>query len=148
MPASHLATVLCLAIATLCALSNADAQYPLRALSSSHARSRQNRKGAVASENKLCSQIGTEMIDIGGNAADALVATIFCIGVVDCHHSGLGGGGFALARSSNGSFEHIDFREYASSSAHEHMFDNNVKGSLVGGLARCAASCALIVRIG
>ena len=46
-------------------------------------------------------------------AADALIGTVLCVGVVDCHHSGPGGGGFALARSANGSYESIDFRETA-----------------------------------
>ncbi|KAL9100812.1 MAG: hypothetical protein Q9163_003860 [Psora crenata] len=70
-----------------------------------------NRLGAVASENRICSQIGIDILNEGGNAADAIVGTVFCVGVVDCHHSGIGGGGFALARAANGSYESIDFRD-------------------------------------
>ena len=95
-----------------------------------------DRLGAVASENKLCSQIGIDILNAGGNAADALVGTVFCIGVVDCHHSGLGGGGFALARSSNGSYESVDFREAAPGAAHKDMFKHNILGSIFGGLSR------------
>lgn len=55
---------------------------------------------------------------------------------IDCHHSGLGGGGFALVRSANGSYESIDFRETAPAAAFQDMFKNNVLGSILGGLAR------------
>lgn len=95
-----------------------------------------DRLGAVASENKQCSQIGIDTLRAGGNAADALVGTVFCVGVVDCHHSGPGGGGLALARSANGSYESIDFRETAPGAAYEDMFKQNVIGSLFGGLSR------------
>ena len=96
----------------------------------------QDRLGAVASENRVCSQIGIDILKLGGNAADALIGTVFCIGVVDCHHSGIGGGGFALARSNNGSYESIDFRETAPEAASEGMYKDDVAGSLFGGLSR------------
>lgn len=96
----------------------------------------QDRLGAVASENRVCSQIGIDILKLGGNAADALIGTVFCIGVVDCHHSGPGGGGFALARSDNGSYESIDFREAAPGAASEDMYDGNILGWVFGGLAR------------
>jgi gamma-glutamyltranspeptidase / glutathione hydrolase len=38
--------------------------------------------GAVASESEICSHIGTGLLKQGGNAADALVGTVFCIGVI------------------------------------------------------------------
>ncbi len=44
--------------------------------------------GAVASESEICSHIGIDMLKQGGNAADALVATVFCIGTVGMYHSG------------------------------------------------------------
>ena len=40
------------------------------------------RLGAVASESKECSKIGVDILKAGGNAADAIVATQFCVGVV------------------------------------------------------------------
>lgn len=97
--------------------------------------------GAVACENQHCSQVGTSMILDGGSAADALVATVLCIGVIDSYHSGIGGGGFALVHRPNGTFENVDFREAAPVSAHEDMFEGNFLGSLAGGLARCVAIC-------
>lgn len=91
--------------------------------------------GAVASESAVCSKIGVELIENGGNAADALVGTLFCVGVIGMYHSGIGGGGFMLVRSSNGSYEFIDFRETAPAAAFQDMYENNVNASLYGGLA-------------
>ena len=92
--------------------------------------------GAIASESKLCSQIGIGLIKAGGNAADAIVGTTFCVGVVAPYHGGIGGGGFALIRAPNGTYEELDFRETAPADAHEEMFKGNVVGSVYGGLAR------------
>lgn len=60
--------------------------------------------GAVASESAVCSHIGTDLLEAGGNAADAMVGTVFCVGVIGMYHSGIGGGGFALVRSSEGKY--------------------------------------------
>ncbi|KAL9136996.1 MAG: hypothetical protein Q9175_001801 [Cornicularia normoerica] len=91
--------------------------------------------GAVASESAVCSHIGIDLIKDGGNAADALVGTVFCIGVIGMYHSGLGGGGFMIVRGSNGSYEFIDFREQAPAAAFTDMYNNNSDLSLYGGLA-------------
>ncbi|KAL8817255.1 MAG: hypothetical protein Q9223_003878 [Gallowayella weberi] len=91
--------------------------------------------GAVASENSICTQVGADLLKAGGNAADAAVGTTFCIGVVGMYHSGIGGGGMALVRSSNGTYQAIDFRETAPAAAHVDMFKDNVEASIHGGLA-------------
>ncbi|KAF2877824.1 nucleophile aminohydrolase [Massariosphaeria phaeospora] len=91
--------------------------------------------GAVASESEICSHIGTELLKLGGNAADAMVGTVACVGVVGMYHSGLGGGGFMLVRSANGSYEFIDFRETAPAASFEDMYKNNEIASMEGGLA-------------
>lgn len=44
--------------------------------------------GAVASESDICSRIGIDLLKLGGNAADAMVGTTACIGVVGMYHSG------------------------------------------------------------
>lgn len=92
--------------------------------------------GAVASESSVCSRIGVDLLKDGGNAADALVGTVFCVGVIGMMHSGIGGGGFMLVRAPNGSYEFIDFREVAPAAAFEDMYKNNTDASLYGGLAR------------
>ena len=38
--------------------------------------------GAVASESSVCSRVGVDLIRAGGSAADALVGTVFCVGVI------------------------------------------------------------------
>ena len=43
----------------------------------------QVRNGAVASENKRCSDIGVDVLKDGGNAVDAVIAATLCIGVVN-----------------------------------------------------------------
>lgn len=45
--------------------------------------------GAVASESEICSHIGIDLLKQGGNAADALVGTVACVGVVGMYHSGM-----------------------------------------------------------
>ena len=94
-----------------------------------------NTLGAVSSENTICSQIGIELLKAGGNAADALVGTVFCVGVVAPWHSGIGGGGFMLVRSSHGKYEFIDFRETMPAAGYQDMYNNNTDASLYGGLA-------------
>ncbi|RAR05827.1 gamma-glutamyltranspeptidase-like protein [Stemphylium lycopersici] len=91
--------------------------------------------GAVASESDICSHIGIDLLKAGGNAADAMVGTVACVGVVGMYHSGIGGGGFMLVRAPNGTYEFIDFRETAPAAAFEDMYKNNTDASINGGLA-------------
>ncbi|GAB7358271.1 hypothetical protein MBLNU230_g0421t1 [Neophaeotheca triangularis] len=98
----------------------------------------QDTVGAVASESSICSRIGTDTLNAGGNAADSMVASTFCVGTVGMYHSGIGGGGFMLVRSSNGTYEFIDFRETAPAAAFQDMYNETnagVNGSLRSGLA-------------
>ncbi|KAA8901884.1 gamma-glutamyltranspeptidase [Sphaerosporella brunnea] len=66
-----------------------------------------------------------------------MIATTLCVGTISHHHSGFGGGGFALVRLPNGTYDFIDFRESAPGLANETMFVNSTlpSPSLVGGLA-------------
>ncbi|KAF1987754.1 gamma-glutamyltransferase [Aulographum hederae CBS 113979] len=95
--------------------------------------------GAVASEYSQCSAIGTQMLKSCGSAADAMVATVACVGVMGMYHSGIGGGGFLLGRipSPNGSSEYVnvDFRETAPAAAFENMYKADPAQSIFGGLA-------------
>lgn len=95
----------------------------------------EDKLGAVSSESKICSEIGIGLLERGGNAADALVGTTLCVGVIGMQHSGIGGGGFMLVRDSKGNYESIDFRETAPSAAFENMYQGNREGSIWSGLS-------------
>ncbi|CAI5461697.1 unnamed protein product [Closterium sp. Yama58-4] len=90
---------------------------------------------AVASEDPRCSEIGKKILKSGGNAVDAGIATVLCMGVVNPMASGLGGGAFILIRSANGSAEFIDCRETAPAAAHQDMFEGHEEDIRKGGLS-------------
>lgn len=92
--------------------------------------------GGIASESTICSGIGRDLLLKGGNAADAMVGSVFCVGVIGMYHSGIGGGGFMLVRGADGEYEFIDFRETAPAAAFQDMYKNNTDASIYGGLAR------------
>jgi gamma-glutamyltranspeptidase/glutathione hydrolase len=81
------------------------------------------RRHAVAADHVLASQAGYEILEAGGNAADAAAATMLALGVASPASSGLGGGGFALYyRASDRSLTFLDFRETAPAAATATMF--------------------------
>ncbi|KAK7046979.1 gamma-glutamyltranspeptidase [Favolaschia claudopus] len=99
--------------------------------------------GAVATEVAECSTIGVDTMKAGGNAADAILASGLCVGVVAAYHSGIGGGGFMLVRyptsSKKHAYEMIDFRETMPAAGNETMYVTNSTTpqtlSTIGGLA-------------
>uniref|UniRef100_A0A914D6S3 Gamma-glutamyltransferase n=1 Tax=Acrobeloides nanus TaxID=290746 RepID=A0A914D6S3_9BILA len=89
----------------------------------------------VATDNELCSSIGRDTLLKGGNAVDAAIAALLCIGVMDTHSTGLGGGHFMIR--STKSCHVVDAAYRAPLSATKDMYDNNVNASWNGWLAIC-----------
>lgn len=97
-------------------------------------------KFAISSEHPECSKAGIKMMKLGGNAVDAAIAALLCIGVVNNFSSGIGGGGFMVVKKSKSKINStedggvvIDFRETAPVNATEDMFIGKPNDATEGG---------------
>ncbi len=80
------------------------------------------RHAIVVSIHELASRAGVEIMQAGGNAIDAAVATGFALAVVHPAAGNLGGGGFMLVRMADGKVHFIDYREKAPAAATADMY--------------------------
>src|SRR6186713_3559029 len=69
--------------------------------------------GAVVSAHPLASKVGLAILKMGGNAVDAAIATQLALAVVYPNAGNIGGGGFTVAKLSDGREIAIDYREMA-----------------------------------
>src|SRR5580658_2538903 len=76
----------------------------------------------VVSVHELASRAGVEIMQAGGNAVDAAVATGFALAVVHPPAGNIGGGGFMLIRMADGKAHFIDYREKAPAAATRDMY--------------------------
>jgi gamma-glutamyltranspeptidase/glutathione hydrolase len=76
----------------------------------------------VVTVHQLASQVGVEILQSGGNAVDAAVATGFALAVVHSPAGNIGGGGFMLIRMADGKTHFLDYREKAPAAASRDMY--------------------------
>lgn len=98
------------------------------------------KNGMVVSSQHLASQVGVDILKLGGNAIDAAVAVGYAQAVVNPCCGNIGGGGFMTIHLANGEDTFINFRETAPAAASANMYldekGNVTKGaSLYGYLA-------------
>ncbi|MFO7553390.1 MAG: gamma-glutamyltransferase [Haliea sp.] len=83
------------------------------------------RQGMVVGPERLAAEIGREILEQGGNAVDAAVATGFALAVSYPRAGNLGGGGFMLVHLAEDNRQTlIDYRETAPASAGRDLFLN------------------------
>ena len=70
-------------------------------------------KAVVSAAHPLASEAGLSILKRGGSAADAAIATMLSLTVVEPQSSGIGGGGFIVYQPANGPVGSIDGREKA-----------------------------------
>lgn len=78
--------------------------------------------GMVVTAHPLASLVGRKILEQGGNAIDAAIATQFALAVVYPYAGNIGGGGFMVIREANGATNTLDFREMAPGAAHRDMY--------------------------
>lgn len=88
----------------------------------------------VVSAREEASKIGVEMMQKGGNAYDAMVATHMALAVCYPYAGNIGGGGFLVYRNADGETGTLDFREKAPKAAHEKMYQDET-GEIVPNLS-------------
>ncbi|XP_030067784.1 glutathione hydrolase 7 [Microcaecilia unicolor] len=73
-------------------------------------------QGAVVTESSYCTKLGIEVLNQKGSSVDAAIVSALCLGIVNPHTSGIGGGGVMLIHNIRTNESNvIDFRETAPS---------------------------------
>ncbi|WP_416777377.1 gamma-glutamyltransferase [Xenorhabdus budapestensis] len=95
------------------------------------------KQGMVVSAQHLASQVGVDILKMGGNAIDAAVAVGYAEAVVNPCCGNIGGGGFMTIHLADGTDTFINFRETAPAAASADMYldkeGNVIKGASLYG---------------
>jgi gamma-glutamyltranspeptidase/glutathione hydrolase len=105
-------------------------------------------RGVVASVSPLASQAGIDVLNEGGNAMDAAVATAFAVGVTRPDMCGIGGQGALVYRTAEGEVATLDFLATAPTAFGPETFDdpglhNAGAGHLVVGVPGTVAALSV-----
>ncbi len=80
-------------------------------------------QGVVSAADPRAAAAGTEILNAGGSATDAAIATMLALNVVEPQSSGIGGGSFWLQYDGKtGKIRTVDGREAAPMAANDHWF--------------------------
>ncbi len=93
----------------------------------------------VVSAREEASKIGVEIMQKGGNAFDAMVATELSLAVAFPFAGNLGGGGFMVYRKADGTSGAIDYREKAPLAAHKDMYLDSL-GNVIPNMSTVGAT--------
>lgn len=116
LPHSRFSTILGVAVFSMGLVIPGRAAVPIVPLD-------RTQNGMVVSAHPLASATGLAILQQGGNAVDAAVATTLAISVVEPFSAGIGGGGFLLFyQAQQNRVEALDFRERAPLKATPKMY--------------------------
>lgn len=107
--------------------------------------------GAVSSFSELTSQIGLDILKKGGNAVDAAVATIFAVGAVEMHHSGIGGSGLmTIYLADENRYTTIEYLETIPTNTTKAQFEGDYErtGRNAGVPSQVAGLCMALEKYG
>lgn len=82
------------------------------------------KQAAVATDAEQCSKVGVEILKKNGSAVDAAIASLLCVGVINFHSTGIGGGGFMVYYNATSKTATVlDYRETAPRRANSSMYE-------------------------
>tara|TARA_R110000787_G_scaffold286157_5_gene403513 strand:+ start:4921 stop:6609 length:1689 start_codon:yes stop_codon:yes gene_type:complete len=96
-------------------------------------------KGMVVSAREEASKIGIQILEKGGNAFDAMMATELALAVSYPNAGNIGGGGFMVYRKNSGEIGGLDYREKAPLAASRDMY-LDTEGNIIKGKSVLGAS--------
>ena len=96
-------------------------------------------KAMVVSAREEASKIGSDIMQKGGNAFDAMVGTQLALAVAYPRAGNISGGGFMVYRNANGEIGSLDFREKAPKSAHRDMYLDSL-GNVIPNMSTLGAT--------